>query len=175
MLTADQWLAIDALADEVADGALRITTRQGIQYHGVAQGRPPAPRSAPSTATWSRTLAACGDVVRNVSCCPAPLADSRQEALLAHAQRLAARFRPQTGAYYEVWLDGEQAVTAAPAAGRREEPLYGDAYLPRKFKIGLAWPGDNCIDVYSHDVGLVPVGRRTARRASWCWWAAASA
>jgi sulfite reductase (ferredoxin) len=95
-----------------------------------------------------------------VVCCPAPHDDRRQEALLAHARHLAAHFRPKTSAYYEVWLDGDQAVTASPAApAHSAEPFYGDAYLPRKFKVGLAWPGDNCIDVYTHDVGIVPVER----------------
>jgi sulfite reductase (ferredoxin) len=157
VLTADQWLVLDALADQVGGGALRITTRQGIQYHGVVKAD-----LRKLVGTLNRhlvtTLAACGDVVRNVSCCSAPHDDRRQDALLAHARHLAARFRPRTGAYYEVWLDGEHAVTASPP-GEPEEPLYGEVYLPRKFKIGLAWPGDNCIDVYSHDVGLVPVDR----------------
>ncbi len=104
------------------------------------------------------TLAACGDVVRNVVACPAPLGDSRQKVLLDLAQRLATRFRPRTTAYYEVWIDGEQAVSAEPAAvGEDVEPLYGSTYLPRKFKIGVAWPGDNCTDIYSHDLGFVPV------------------
>ena len=94
--------------------------------------------------------------MRNVVACPAPVADSRQKVLLDLAQRLAVRFRPRTRSYYEVWIDGEQAVSAEPAADE-EQPLYGTAYLPRKFKIGLAWPGDNCVDIYSHDLGLVPV------------------
>jgi sulfite reductase (ferredoxin) len=157
VLTGDQWLALDRLADEVGGGAMRVTTRQGIQYHGVLKGD-----LHQLIGTLNRhlvtTLAACGDVVRNVACCPAPHDDRRQDELLAHARHLAARFRPQTGAYYEVWLDGEKAATATPAA--QEEPIYGDVYLPRKFKIGLAWPGDNCIDVYTQDVGIVPVRHR---------------
>jgi sulfite reductase (ferredoxin) len=158
VLTADQWVALDALADEVGGGALRITTRQGIQYHGVLKQDL---RHLVSTLNRNlvTTLAACGDVVRNVACCSAPHDDRRQDALLAYAQQLARRFRPQTGAYYEVWLDGEPAVTASRPTGPDEEPLYGETYLPRKFKIGLAWPGDNCIDVYSQDVGIVPTER----------------
>jgi sulfite reductase (ferredoxin) len=155
VLTSDQWLAMDRLADEVGGGALRITTRQGVQYHGVHKGD-----LTELIATLNRhlvtTLAACGDVVRNVTCCPANHDDRRQDGLLAHARQLATRFRPRTAAYYEVWLDGEHAVSAQRAED--EEPLYRDVYLPRKFKIGLAWPGDNCIDVYTQDVGIVPVG-----------------
>ena len=159
VLTADQWLVLDRLADEVGGGALRVTTRQGIQFHGVVKSD-----LRTLIGTLNRhlvtTLAACGDVVRNVACCPAPHADRRQDELLAHARHLAAHFRPKTNAYYEVWLDGDHAVTASPAASAdegAEEPFYGEVYLPRKFKVGLAWPGDNCIDVFTHDAGIVPV------------------
>jgi len=90
------------------------------------------------------TLGACGDVVRNIMCCPAPSADRQRADVGAYAQKAARRFRPRTHAYYQLWLDGEPAVTAeAPS----QEPLYGTTYLPRKFKIGFAFPGDNCIDV----------------------------
>lgn len=154
VLSAGQWLAMDDLAGEIGGGALRVTTRQGVQWHGVGKGDL-RPLLATLHGHLVTTLGACGDVVRNVTCCPAPLDDRRQDELLAVARRLAARFRPRTGAWFEVWVDGDRAVTAeAPAA---EEPFYGDAYLPRKFKIGVAWPGDNCIDVYTQDVGLVPV------------------
>jgi sulfite reductase (ferredoxin) len=157
-LTSRQWAAMDGVAGEVADGALRLTSRGGVQFHFTRKGG-----LAPLIQTLDRhfvtTLAACGDVVRNIVACPAPLPDSRQKVLLDLAQRLAARFRPQTGAYYEVWIDGDHAVSAEPAdpAPVDVEPLYGDAYLPRKFKIGIAWPGDNCTDILSHDLGLVPV------------------
>ena len=157
-LTSRQWAAMDGVAGEVADGALRLTSRGGVQFHFTRKGG-----LAPLIQTLDRhlvtTLAACGDVVRNIVACPAPLPDSRQKVLLDLAQRLAARFRPQTGAYYEVWIDGDHAVSAEPAdpAPVEVEPLYGDTYLPRKFKIGIAWPGDNCTDIFSHDLGLVPV------------------
>jgi sulfite reductase (ferredoxin) len=155
-LSARQWLAIDRVADVVADGTFRLTSRGGVQLHFVRKGG-----LSPLIRTLDEhlvtTLAACGDVVRNVVACPAPLADSRQKVLLELAQRLAARFRPRTRSYYEVWIDGEQAASAAPRPAGADEPLYGATYLPRKFKIGLAWPGDNCVDIYSHDLGLVPV------------------
>jgi sulfite reductase (ferredoxin) len=157
-LTAGQWSAMDRVAGEVADGTLRLTSRGGVQFHFARKGG-----LATLIQTLDRhlvtTLAACGDVVRNVVACPAPLPDSRQKVLLDLAQRLAARFRPRTGAYYEVWIDGDRAVSAEPSAAPPVdvEPLYGDTYLPRKFKIGLAWPGDNCTDILSHDLGLVPV------------------
>ena len=170
LLTADQWLAMDALSDEVADGTLRLTTRQGVQFHGVAKaGLIPLVRALDERLVT--TLGACGDVVRNTMCCPAPMADDRQARLLPATQALAKRFRPQTHAYAEVWLDGEKAATLqephAGAAATLEEPrpgaqtpdtesIYGDTYLPRKFKITVAWPGDNCVDVFAQDLGVVP-------------------
>ena len=119
MLTADQWLVLDRLADEVGGGAL-------ADHHPPGRAVPRRPQGATcarSIGTLNRhlvtTLAACGDVVRNVVCCPAPHADRRQDELLAHARHLAAHFRPRTNAYYEVWLDGEHAVTASPAGTGR--------------------------------------------------------
>jgi sulfite reductase (ferredoxin) len=171
LLTAEQWLAMDGFADEYADGTLRLTTRQGVQFHGVVKDGLKS-LVAGLNSKLVTTLGACGDVVRNTMCCPAPLADGRQERLLGVAQALARRFRPQTPAYAEVWLDGEKAATfeeppidaaatfeepPIDTAARFEEPIYGDAYLPRKFKISLAWPGDNCVDVYAQDLGLIPV------------------
>src|SRR6056297_3142382 len=118
-------------------------------------------------------LAACGDVVRNVMACPLPHPE-RTSVLQPVIDEMVARFRPQTESYWELWVDGEQAVTAEPATVTRSarpqrpdrppvldpvdavEPVYGNAYLPRKFKIAIAWPGDNCVDVYTNDVGIVP-------------------
>ena len=163
VLSAEQWLALDALTDKLANGTLRITTRQGIQFHFVAKDGcgPSSPRS---TSTWSPRKGACGDIVRNVVACPAPARTT--------AARTSCSMRPAC------WPSGSGPTPApttscgstasrrppprpdrqpgAIGAARRSEPLYGETYLPRKFKIGLAWPGDNCIDVYSQDVGVVP-------------------
>lgn len=151
-LTREQYLAIDKLADEVADGTLRVTTRQGIQYHFTRKGDL---RQLIRTLNDNlvTTLAACGDVVRNTMCCPAPFADDLHEAVHEHTQRIARRFRPKTGSYYDVWIDGERAVSAKPVDA--VEPLYGTTYLPRKFKIAVAFPGDNCVDAYTQDVAAV--------------------
>lgn len=154
VVSAEQWLAMDDLASELGDGTLRITTRQGIQYHFVSKHDLRALVAA-LNAKLITTKGACGDVVRNVTACPAPHAGTHQHDLLDTARALAARFRPRTGAYYELWIDGEKAVSAEEPP-LDEEPLYGEVYLPRKFKIGLAQPGDNCIDVYTQDVGIVP-------------------
>ncbi|MGH9118429.1 MAG: NADPH-dependent assimilatory sulfite reductase hemoprotein subunit [Acidimicrobiales bacterium] len=153
---ADQYLALDRLADEVADGTLRVTTRQDIQYHFVHKADLAGLVAAVNRAHLT-TFGACGDVVRNVVCCPAPLPDGRQDELLDAATTLTRRLLPQTEAYWELWIDGERAATAQPpAAAAAVEPLYGATYLPRKFKIGIAWPGDNCIDVLTQDFGAVP-------------------
>ena len=163
-LTPEQWLALDRLAERT-DGTLRLTTRQGVQLHFVHK---PDLQSIVNriNAAGLTTIAACGDVVRNVMGCPAPEHDHIVQPVL---DALVARFRPRTTAYWELWIDGAKATTAepvdadaaAPATIARpdsagDEPIYGDVYLPRKFKIGVAWPGDNCIDVYSNDVGVVP-------------------
>ena len=155
-LTADQYLELDRLADEVGDGGLRITTRQDIQFHRVRKTDLRKLMRA-LNANLLSTLAACGDVVRNVICCPAPYGDAARNRIQELAQSLARRLKPRTRAYYEIWLDGEKAV-AAESAPPEDEPLYGETYLPRKFKIGIAAPGDNCIDVYANDVGIVPAG-----------------
>jgi len=150
VLTAGQYLALDRLAEEAGVDGLRITSRQDIQFHGVLKSRLKALMRGLHEC-YLTTLAACGDVVRNVCSCPAPLGEGREQ-LLAVARDLSRRFKPRSGAYYEVWLDGEKALSV--------EPLYGDTYLPRKFKIGFAPAGDNCTDVYSNDVGIVPAGDR---------------
>ena len=172
VLTARQWLAMDRLAEQVARTAprgagapapnLRVTTRQGVQFHFVAKAEI-RPLIAALNAELVTTLAACGDVARNVMGCPAPLAERNGLDLAALAQPLAAHVRPRTPAYYELWLDGEKAASVhaaepgpANTSGSDVEPLYGDTYLPRKFKIAIAWPGDNCVDLFSHDLGFVP-------------------
>jgi sulfite reductase (ferredoxin) len=160
VLTPGQYLALDGLADRVADGTLRVTTRQGIQYHFTRKGDLPGLIRALNQ-NLVTTLAACGDVVRNVMACPAPLADRPAVPggdLQRYARELSQAVKPRTDSYWQLWVDGERAVTAAPPPepDGEVEPLYGPTYLPRKFKIGFAFPGDNCIDVYSHDIGIVP-------------------
>jgi sulfite reductase (ferredoxin) len=189
-LTAEQYLVMDDLADEVGNGSLRITTRQGIQYHFTHKGELPQLVKTLND-NLVTTLAACGDVVRNTMYCPAPYNDRLHNELQELTQEIARRFRPKTESYYDVWVNGEHAVTAKPGPKRpaggagsggddegvhrseaidlqsgltakpgperpaQQEPLYKDVYLPRKFKIGVAFPGDNCVDTYTQDVGAV--------------------
>ncbi|MGH7123823.1 MAG: NADPH-dependent assimilatory sulfite reductase hemoprotein subunit, partial [Stellaceae bacterium] len=156
-LTAAQYLALDDLADRHGNGTLRLTTRQSIQFHGVLKRDAKATIIGIDRALLT-TLAACGDVVRTVTTVAAPIRDAVHARLEADARRLSAHLLPQSGAYHEVWLDGE------PVAGEAEEALYGRTYLPRKFKIGLAVPEDNSIDVLTNDLGIIALfeGERLA-------------
>ena len=153
VLTPDQYLALDRLAD-LGDASLRITTRQDIQYHYVPKVRL---RELIRTLNdnWLSTLAACGDVVRNVVSCPAPLESEQRRDLFSYVSFISKQLKPKTNSYYEVWIDGEPAITAEEPEDD-VEPLYGRTYLPRKFKIAFAFPGDNTTDIYANDIGIVP-------------------
>jgi sulfite reductase (ferredoxin) len=155
VLRPEQWRAMDELADVAGNGTLRLTTRQGVQYHFVHKGELRDLVGALNRALVT-TYAACGDVSRNVMAATAPVAGRDHERLESLARALAGRFRPRSSAYWELWVDGERVVSAGPPA-QEVEPIYGQTYLPRKFKIGIAWPGDNSVDVYSQDVGIIPV------------------
>jgi sulfite reductase (ferredoxin) len=150
-ITAAQWQSLSRLA-ALADDSLRLTTRQGVQFHLTPKGSLRELVNGINGADLT-TLAACGDVVRNVMACGWP--DERQLVLQPLLAAVVARFRPRTGAYWELWIDGDKAVSAEPPA-EESEPVYGDAYLPRKFKIAIGWPGDNCVDTLANDVGIVP-------------------
>lgn len=154
-MTASQMLDHLDLCDRFGDGTLRITTRQGLQLYGVVMGDLKQTISGINE-TLLTTLGACGDVVRNVMCCPAPHhEDPVRNQMHETAAEIAKHFSPQTPAYHTIWVDGEKHREQRP----REvvEPLYGTAYLPRKFKMGIALPDDNCVDVYTQDVGLLAV------------------
>ncbi|PYP50341.1 MAG: NADPH-dependent assimilatory sulfite reductase hemoprotein subunit [Gemmatimonadetes bacterium] len=159
VLDGAQYLVIDELADRYGNGTLRVTTRQGNQFHGVLKGDLKATVRAVNDALVT-TLGACGDVVRNVVSCPAPMAGGLREQVLSVTRRLSDHLLPRTRAYHEIWLDGEH-VAGGPPAGEAE-PIYGTRYLPRKFKVAFAFPDDNCCDVHSNDLGFLVVqeGRR---------------
>jgi sulfite reductase (ferredoxin) len=152
-LSADQYLALDALADNYANRSLRITTRQSIQFHGVVK---PGLKSAIAeiNAALLTTLAACGDVVRTVTTVPAPIRDVVHDRLESETRRLSTYLLPRTRAYHEIWVDGAPWQPNEDAA-EEPDPLYGERYLPRKFKIGLAVPEDNTIDVLTNDLAIV--------------------
>jgi sulfite reductase (ferredoxin) len=159
-LSAEQYLVHDALATRYGNGTLRITSRQDVQFHGVLKGAL-QDTLCDLNASLITTLGACGDVVRNVTCCPVPATDGVRAAIQTVARRLSDHLLPHTRAYHEIWLDGEK-IDAGQSPEASEEPIYDTAYLPRKFKIGVAPPGDNCIDVYTQDIGLVAVVHNAA-------------
>ncbi len=155
-LSAEQYLGLDRVAGRWADGTLRITTRQSIQFHGVVK---PGLKDTIGAVNQSllTTLAACGDVVRTVTTVPAPIRDDVHDRLEADARQLSTHLLPQTGAYHEIWVDGEKwrDEAASVAAPESTDPLYGERYLPRKFKAGLAVPEDNTIDVLTNDLAII--------------------
>ncbi len=156
-LGARQWIALDEAAERFADGTLRITSRQSVQYHRVY-----GPKLAPLLRHLGRnyrpdgTLSACGDVNRNVIASPIDELDPVHECRAAElAREIAQELAPRSPAYFEVWLSDDAGAKYGSLTV--DEPIYGAHYLPRKFKVGLAHPADNSIDVLTNDVGLVPV------------------
>lgn len=157
-ITAPQFLAELDLADQYGNGTLRITTRQGFQHHGVLKENLRATIRGINEIKLT-TLAACGDVNRNVMCCPAPIRNSPvRDQMQVFTDQLAEHFKPKTTAYWEIWLrDDEGADHSVCNFAPVEEPIYGSHYLPRKFKIGVALPEDNCIDIHANDMGYLTV------------------
>ena len=164
-LTASQYLALDALAGRYADGSLRITTRQSIQFHGVLKAGLRA-TIAKINAALLTTLAACGDVVRTVTTVPAPIRDPVHRRLEADARRLSTHLLPRTRGYHEICVEGAPWREEA-GVGEKPDPLYGERYLPRKFKVGLAVPEDNTIDVLTNDLAIVALS--PALTMPWNW------
>jgi len=166
------YLTLDQLADTYGNHTLRATTRQGFQLHGILKKNLKAAIAA-IVRSMGSTLGACGDLNRNVMAPPAPYKNRPEyQYALEYANQIADLLTPQTGAYYEIWLDGEKAISAeenpAVVAARQrngngtiihdqEEPIYGKHYMPRKFKCAVTVPGDNSVDLYSQDVSLVVI------------------
>jgi len=148
--TSDQWLAMDDIAGRYANGTLRLTTRQTFQLHGVIK-RDLKPTIQAINAALMDTIAACGDVNRNVMCTSLPEQSSIHAAAYEAATAISAHLTPHTKAYHEIWLDRDKF------AGGEDEPIYGKTYLPRKFKIGVAIPPANDVDIYSQDLGFIAI------------------
>jgi sulfite reductase (ferredoxin) len=162
-LTADQLLSELALCDQFGNGTLRLTSRQALQLHGILKTDLREVIRHIQAVDLS-TLAACGDVNRNVMGCPAPFTTSVHQQIQQLAQQCADHFTPRTGAYRDVWLQDPDTGEKVQVQGRDAaeeggdvEPIYGPTYLPRKFKIGIALPFDNCIDIYANDLGLLAI------------------
>ncbi|TYT27149.1 assimilatory sulfite reductase (NADPH) hemoprotein subunit [Luteimonas viscosa] len=152
VVSPEQWLTLDAIATRFANHSLRVTTRQAFQFHGVIKRELKGTMQAINAALID-TLAACGDVNRNVQVAANPLLSSAHATLYADAARTSEHLLPNTRAYYEIWLDEERVA----GSGGEDEPIYGDKYLPRKFKIGFALPPVNDVDVYANDLGFIGV------------------
>ncbi len=160
-LTSRQLLAELDLCDELGNTTLRITSRQALQLHGVLKGnlREAIRRINQVQLT---TLAGCGDVSRNVMGCPAPYKHPIYQEVQALADALALHFTPRTPAYHELWIGDPDTSEQRLAGGGTDdevEPIYGKVYLPRKFKMAVGFASDNCIDIYTHDLGFLAVVR----------------
>jgi sulfite reductase (ferredoxin) len=153
-LPVDFYLAVDRLSDAFGNGSIRITTRGALQLHGVLKSNLHEVIHQMNEHLGS-TLAACGDINRNVMATPFPLQRPDYQAARDAAFAIADALTPKTQAYFEIWQAGELAHSSKREAV--DEPLYGKTYLPRKFKIAVTVPGDNSVDLYTNDVGVVPL------------------
>ena len=162
--TPQQWLDMDRIAQEHANGAIKLTTRQAFQFHGVIKGNLKRSIAEINEALFD-TLAACGDVNRNVMCNPNPNQSKVHGEVLRLATDISDHLSPRTGAYHDIWIDdgtGEKVkVTYDPPKiddiADEEEPIYGKLYLPRKFKTVIAVPPSNDVDIYAHDLGYIAI------------------
>lgn len=157
-ISSDQFLAMLDLCEVMGNSTMKITTRQTIQLHGVVKDKL-RPTIKQINEIALSTLAACGDVNRNIMCCPAKRAGSVHAELERLTDELTQALSPKTSAYHEIWVSDPETGEKSLEGGGEVEPLYGPTYLPRKFKLGIALPEDNCIDVYTQDIGLIAVVR----------------
>ena len=152
VVTPAQWLVLDELARTHANGSLRLTTRQSFQVHGIAKTLL-KDTIASVNRTLLTTIAACGDVNRNVMCNPNPYRSALHREVFDWACRISEYLTPNTRAYHEIWLDDRLVAGGEPD----HEPIYGRTYLPRKFKIAIAVPPSNDVDVRAHDLGFIAI------------------
>ncbi len=152
LMTSEQWIATDDIAEKYSTGVIKITTRQTLQLHGVVKSN-----MKPTMKWFDRfkldSIAACGDVNRNVVCSAHPMQSPIHQQIFEYADKISTLLLPKTRAWYEVWLDDEKIIDKK----EEEDPLYGKTYLPRKFKIAIAIPPNNDVDVLANDIGLIAV------------------
>ncbi len=152
LLSASQWIALNEIAGENTTGVIKITTRQTIQLHGMLKSK-----IKPTIKAFNRakldSIATCGDINRNVTCSSNPKQSPLHDEIFKYADKISTYLKPKTRAYYEIWLDEEKILDKE----EEMDPLYLDAYLPRKFKIGIAIPPNNDIDVFGNDLGLIAI------------------
>ena len=150
--TPEQWLAMDDISNNYANQTLKLTTRQTFQFHGILKRNLKTSMKKINESVLD-TIAACGDVNRNTMCNPNPYQSHIHKEINNYATKISDHLLPKTNAYHEIWLDGEKVLDSSEEI----EPMYGKKYLPRKFKIGIALPPSNDIDVYSQDIGLIGI------------------
>jgi sulfite reductase (NADPH) hemoprotein beta-component len=151
-LTPEQWIAVYDIAGENSTGVIKITSRQTLQLHGIIKSDIKPTIKAFSEAKLD-SIATCGDINRNVLCSSHPKQSAIHEQVFAYADKISNLLMPKTKAYYEIWLDEEILIDKK----EEEDPLYQNRYLPRKFKIGIAIPPNNDVDVFANDIGLIAV------------------
>ena len=151
-LTPEQWIAVNEVAGKNSTGVIKITTRQTIQLHGILKSKIKPTIQEFNTAKLD-SIATCGDINRNVMCSAHPKQSPIHEEIFAYADKISELLKPKTRAYYEIWLDEEKILDKKT----EEDTLYQDRYLPRKFKIAIAIPPNNDIDVFTNDIGLIAI------------------
>jgi sulfite reductase (NADPH) hemoprotein beta-component len=150
--SAAQWLDMDRIANTWCNGSIRLTTRQALQFHGILK-RNLKQTIADINEALLDTIAACGDVNRNVMCTALPEQSKLHEEVFEYARRINEHFTPQTRAYHEIWLDEKQPSSTS----KDVEPIYGKHYLPRKFKTAIAIPPHNDVDIFANDMGFIAI------------------
>ena len=151
-LSAEKWIAVNDVAGENSTGVIKITTRQTLQLHGLIKSKIKPTIQAFNEAHLD-SIATCGDINRNVSCTSNPSESPLHAQVFSYADKISQLLMPKTKAYYEIWLDEELVIDKKI----EEDPLYQDRYMPRKFKIGIAIPPNNDVDVFTNDIGLVAI------------------
>jgi len=160
--TSEQYLEMDRLAGQYGNGTMKLTTRQAFQFHGVIKTN--LKRTIKEiNDTALDTIAACGDVNRNVMCNPNPYLSDIHAEVLELSKNINSHLTPATRAYHELWLNGEKVVTSEET----EEPIYGKTYLPRKFKIAIAVPPSNDVDVHANDLSFIAIADENGKLAGY--------
>ncbi|HEV8080757.1 MAG TPA: NADPH-dependent assimilatory sulfite reductase hemoprotein subunit [Chitinophagaceae bacterium] len=151
-LTSDQWIAMHEIAGDNSTGVIKITTRQTVQLHGILKTKI-KPTIKAFNAAKLDSIATCGDINRNVLCSAHPKQSTIHSEIFAYADKISTLLMPKTRAWYEIWLDEEKVLDKK----EEEDPLYQERYLPRKFKIAIAIPPNNDVDVFANDIGLIAI------------------
>ena len=151
-ISSQQWMSVHHISEEYGTGTIKITTRQTVQLHGIFKHQLKPTLTAFDTAKLD-SIAACGDVNRNVVCSSHPQLSPLFEEIHGYADKISTHLLPKTQAYYEIWVEGEKIYEKAAEI----DPLYEDRYLPRKFKIAVAIPPSNDVDVFANDIGLIAI------------------